>query len=938
MISISTKDLAYRIGTREILAGVSFSLEEGDRLAVVGVNGSGKSTLLKMLCGEYTPDEGEVYIARDKIIGMLHQDDAFNVIGAAGGSGDSPIDDTVLGQMYAVFPELCAAEVKLEAIRRELETTPPDDIAKLERLSAEFDSVNNRYIRDGGLHYKSRCRSILISLGFSEDVHSRPVSTMSGGQRTRLALARLLSREPDVLILDEPTNHLDTDTMLWLEGHLASYNPKKTVILVSHDRLFLDRVTNKTLDVEHCRAKLYKCSYSRYVVEKEEARRAWEKEYNIQQKEIARLEAYIEQQRRWNRERNIIAAESREKAIARMDKVEKPKDAPKSIRFTLSSSGESGNDVVMSKGLTMGFGDNVLFRDLSFLVKKGTRTFISGPNGCGKSTLIKLLLGQIEPLSGEIEFGYNVTVGYYDQENQNLNPQNTVLEELWSEYPHLTQTEIRNTLALFLFRGDDIEKEVRVLSGGERARLTLAKLILSKMNLLILDEPTNHLDTDTLFWLEEHLRSYPKTLLLVSHDRYFLDRTATKILDIENTKATIYTGNYTAFAKQKAEARARQQKMYDLQQKEIARIEGIIQTQIHFGQEHNYITIASKKKQIEHMEKVDAPENAPGSIRLAFAEAAESGNDVLEVNDLSKSFGERQIFSDISFMVKKRDHVMVLGPNGCGKSTLIKILGGFEPADSGVIEYGTGVVAGYYDQEQRTLDENNTVLEELWSAHEKLSITQIRTALASFLFFAEDIEKKVSVLSGGEKARLMLCKMILSKINLLILDEPTNHLDIASREALENALLSFGGTIIAVSHDRYFMKKLSTRIFDMGGGFYDYHGTFDEYLEFKEKRRVETVAVKVEKTESENKQKYMENKKLTAEIRKAEKRIERAEAEIEKLDDEKAALEEEMNGEAATNYVRLSEISARLAEIEARCDELFLDMEEAEEFLSQNKI
>ena len=544
MISISTKDLAYRIGTREILAGVSFSLEEGDRLAVVGVNGSGKSTLLRMLCGEYTPDEGEVYIARDKIIGMLHQDDAFNVIGA--GSEDSPIDETVLGQMYAVFPELCAAEVRLERIRHALDATPESDLTTLERLSAEYDDVNNRYIRDGGLHYKSRCRSILISLGFPEDTHSRPVSTMSGGQRTRLALARLLSREPDILILDEPTNHLDTGTMLWLENHLSSYNPKKTVILVSHDRLFLDRVTNKTLDIEHCRAKLYKCPYSRYVVEKEEARRAHEKEYNIQQKEIARLEAYIEQQRRWNRERNIIAAESREKAIARMVKVEKPKEAPKSIRFTLSSSGESGNDVAMSKGLTMGFGNNILFRDLSFLIKKGTRTFITGPNGCGKSTLIKLLLGQLEALAGEIEFGYNVTVGYYDQENQNLDPRNTVLDELWNEYPHLTQTEIRNTLALFLFRGDDIEKEVAVLSGGERARLTLAKLILSKMNLLILDEPTNHLDIESREALENALDSFGGTIIAVSHDRYFTKRLATDFIDLgENGRP--FHGTYDEF-------------------------------------------------------------------------------------------------------------------------------------------------------------------------------------------------------------------------------------------------------------------------------------------------------------------------------------------------------------------------------------------------------
>ena len=630
------------------------------------------------------------------------------------------------------------------------------------------------------------------------------------------------------------------------------------------------------------------------------------------------------------------------------------------------------------------YGTDVILQKINFSVNEGDRLGIVGVNGAGKSTLLRIIAGTVEPSGGNVFISRGTSVGMLEQ-NAMLESEQTLTEEMEnafpecqrierrlaelqteieakahaphdetyermiSEFSHLTErfreiggyeykSRIRSMLTRFGFPESEQQKKISTLSGGERTRLALVRLLLVEPDILILDEPTNHLDTDTLFWLEEHLRAYPKTLLLVSHDRYFLDRTATKILDIENTKATIYTGNYTAFAKQKAEAIARQQKMYDLQQKEIARIEGIIQTQIHFGQEHNYITIASKKKQIEHMEKVDAPENAPGSIRLTFAEAAESGNDVLEVNDLSKSFGERQIFSDISFMVKKRDHVMVLGPNGCGKSTLIKILGGFEPADSGVIEYGTGVVAGYYDQEQRTLDENNTVIEELWSAHEKLSATQIRTALASFLFFAEDIEKKVSVLSGGEKARLMLCKMILSKINLLILDEPTNHLDIASREALEDALLSFGGTIIAVSHDRYFMKKLSTRIFDMGGGFYDYHGTFDEYLEFKEKRRVETVAVKAEKTESENKQKYMENKKLTAEIRKAEKRIERAEAEIEKLDGEKAALEEEMNGDAATDYVRLSEISARLAEIEARCDELFLDMEEAEEFLSQNKI
>jgi len=547
MISISTNNLAFRIGTKEILGEISFALEEGDKLGVVGVNGSGKSTLLRMLCGEYEPDEGAVYVAKDKIVGMLHQDDAFNIMDLALTDEQrkySPVDNTVLGQMYAVFPDLCRAEIRLAELQRELEAT--EDETVLTRLSSEYEALNNRYIRDGGLHYKSRCRSILANLGFPEDTWQNPITMMSGGQRTRLALARLLTREPDILILDEPTNHLDTETMQWLENHLAAYNKTKTVILVSHDRLFLDRVTTKTLDIENQRAKLYGCGYTQYVKEKEAWRKEAEKRYNLQQKEIARLEAYIEQQRRWNRERNIIAAESREKAIARMEKVEKPKALPKSIKFTLNSSGESGNDVAEAKRLTMGFGANILFRDLSFLVKKHDRLFISGPNGCGKSTLIKLLLGQLEPISGIIDFGYNVTVGYYDQENQNLDEDNTVLDELWNAYPNLTQTEIRNTLALFLFRGDDIEKEVKVLSGGERARLTLAKLILSKMNLLILDEPTNHLDIESREALENALMQFDGTIIAVSHDRYFTRRLATRFVDLgENGRD--FRGSYDEY-------------------------------------------------------------------------------------------------------------------------------------------------------------------------------------------------------------------------------------------------------------------------------------------------------------------------------------------------------------------------------------------------------
>ena len=531
MISISTSGISYRIGDREILKDITFAIEEGDRLAVVGVNGSGKSTLLNIIYGDYEASSGSVFIAKDKSVGMLHQNDAFNIIG--NGDEDSPINGTVLGQMYAVFAELVEMEGRLQNIQNQLDS---DGLSyeTATRLSAEYSNLNSRYISEGGLYFRSRCCSILKNLGFDESFWQMQVTSLSGGQRTRLALARLLFREPDILILDEPTNHLDVETMEWLESHLTAYGKTKTVILVSHDRMFLDRVTNKTLDIEHGESKLYRCSYTQYVSEKEKYRKEYEKRYELQQREIARIEAYIEQQRRWNRERNIIAAESREKALARMVKIEKPKSAPRSIHFRLTSSGESGNDVADIRNLTMGYGDNLLFKDLSFLVKKRDRLFVSGPNGCGKSTLIKILTGSLEPLAGTVEFGYNETVGYYDQENQNLTEENTVLDELWDSYPNLTQTEIRNTLASFMFRGDDIEKKVSVLSGGERARLTLAKLILSRMNVLILDEPTNHLDIDSREVLENALAAFEGTIIAVSHDRYFTKRLATKFLDLGN--------------------------------------------------------------------------------------------------------------------------------------------------------------------------------------------------------------------------------------------------------------------------------------------------------------------------------------------------------------------------------------------------------------------
>ncbi len=527
MIVLNVDNLSLSFGTKAILQNVSFALNEGDRLGIIGANGCGKSTLFRLILGEYTPDEGNVYVSKNKTVGILRQDDAF--CDFQGENGDA----TSLEVMYHSFPELLAAEAQLKKLELLLQKGDPS--RSEESLASEYAVLNERFIRDGGLEFRGRCASTLLKMGFDEEAINRPFSSLSGGQRTRLALSRELCREPDILMLDEPTNHLDMETLGWLENFLAGY--KKCVLVISHDRYFLDRITNKTLHIEFCRAKLYNGSYSQSMAQRKIDREIAEKHYKNQQKEIARQEAYIAQQKRWNREKNIIAAESRQKMLDKMVRLERPKEAPKPIQIRFSSSSVSGNDVLTVKDVSFGYGNIPLFTDLSYLVKRNDRLFLVGPNGCGKSTLLKLILGKLTPTRGYIEAGYNVTIGYYDQENQNLTPSNTVLDELWNAYPTQTELTIRNTLARFRFIGEDVYKAVSDLSGGERARLTLSKLILSDMNLLILDEPTNHLDIDSREALETALEEFDGTVITVSHDRYFIEKLATRLIDLTHKGA-----------------------------------------------------------------------------------------------------------------------------------------------------------------------------------------------------------------------------------------------------------------------------------------------------------------------------------------------------------------------------------------------------------------
>ena len=523
MIALSTQDVCLAYGTDVILKDISFAVNDGDRVGIIGVNGAGKTSLFRIIAGVNEPDSGAVYIQKGHTVGMLEQNPNLTAL---------PGEVTCLEYMYTAFPELLELEsaiVRTETLLAQAANKNDHDLAV--ELTERLTEQNRVFAERGGLEFRSRCRGMLMRLGFEEALINQRIRTLSGGQYTRLALARLLATEPDILMLDEPTNHLDIDALEWLEGYLASY--KKTVLIISHDRYFLDRTTNKTLHIQYSKAKLFHGSYTQCKEQQEAEAASLEKRYKEQQKEIARIKANIEFQRRCNREHNFVTIRSKEKQLARMDLVELAPKAPKDIRVRFTAEEESAGDVMEVKDLAFDYGAKPLIRNLSLLIRKDERVMFLGPNGSGKSTLMRLMNSMLVPKAGRITLGYNIKIGYYDQENRGLDDSKTVFEEMHDEYPEKKDLELRSTLALFLFGADDIDKRISTLSGGERARLTLAKLILKKVNLLIMDEPTNHLDIGSCEALESALIAFPGTIIAVSHDRYFINQVATRIIELD---------------------------------------------------------------------------------------------------------------------------------------------------------------------------------------------------------------------------------------------------------------------------------------------------------------------------------------------------------------------------------------------------------------------
>lgn len=517
-----------------VLTNVSFHIEDYDKTAIVGINGAGKTTLLRIIMGEISADEGIVTVSRDKTIGYLSQQEAV--------SGENTIYDELL----SVKQEIIALEQRMRSVELQMKTASEDVLSGLMDTYADlthaFESAN-------GYAYKSELTGVLKGLGFTEEEFKRSVSTLSGGQKTRVALGKLLLLKPDLIILDEPTNHLDLSSITWLETYLLNY--KGAVIIVSHDRYFLDRIANKVVEIDQTKATVFTGNYSAYAVKKEALRAAEYSAYLKQQQEIRHQEAVIEKLRSFNREKSIRRAESRVKMLDKLEVLDKPAEVRTDMHLILEPKYASGNDVLRVENLSKSFGSLTLFEHLSFELKKGEHVAIIGDNGTGKTTILKIINELAAPDTGEIHLGSNVAIGYYDQEHHVLHMEKTLFEEISDDYPSLTNTEIRNTLAAFLFTGEDVFKQVKALSGGERGRVSLAKLMLSEANFLILDEPTNHLDIMSKEILEDALNAYTGTVLYVSHDRYFINKTASRILDLSGKVLTNYLGNYDYYLEKK---------------------------------------------------------------------------------------------------------------------------------------------------------------------------------------------------------------------------------------------------------------------------------------------------------------------------------------------------------------------------------------------------
>ena len=915
MSILNVEHLTHGFGDRAILDDVSFRLLKGEHIGLVGANGEGKSTFLNIVTGKLMPDEGKVEWAKNVRVGYLDQHSTLTA------------GMTIESVLKSAFSWLFALEEKMNQICDALGEADESQMdAMMEELGVIQDTLtmHDFYTIDAKVEEVARALG-LLELGLHHDV-----TDLSGGQRMKVLLAKLLLEKPDILLLDEPTNYLDAEHIAWLTRYLQEY--ENAFILISHDIPFLNDVVNIIYHMENQHLDRYVGNYDKfeevYAVKKAQLEAAYRK----QQQEISELKDFVARNKARVSTRNM--AMSRQKKLDKMDVIELAAERPKP-EFSFPVGRTPGRYIFETKDLVIGY-EEPLSKPLSIALERGHKVALIGANGIGKTTLLKSLLGLIPALGGGVEQGENLMIGYFEQEIKGENKR-TCIEEIWEEFPAFSQYEVRAALARCGLTTKHIESQVRVLSGGEQAKVRLCKLMNRENNVLLLDEPTNHLDIESIRWLETFLMNYKGAVLIVSHDRYFLDRVVSKVVEIFQHKGYVYQGNYSDYAKKKAAIRAAMIKQYYNQQREIRHQEEVIAKLKSFNREKSIKRAESREKLLDKIERIEKPTEDNTDIRVVLEPNVVSGNDVLKVEGLAKAFPPLQLFSGINFEVKRGERVALIGNNGTGKTTILKIINELISPDAGTVTLGSNVHIGYYDQEHQQLHMEKTIFDEIADDYPNLNNTKVRNVLAAFLFTDDDVYKRIEDLSGGERGRVALAKLMLSDANFLILDEPTNHLDITSKEILEEALKSYTGTVFFVSHDRYFINQTATRILELTGEtVVNYIGNYDYYLE----KHDQMVALYVKKPEDEaqteasvketaQKVDWQTQKAEQARIRKIENALKKAEEKIAELEEKIASIDAECaKPEVAVNSAKLGELTKQQSEYKEELEKQYEVWEE----------
>ena len=900
---VSVDNLKVEFGVTPLFEDVSYVINKRDRIALVGKNGAGKSTMLKILAGLQAPTSGMVSVPKEVSIGYLPQVMILSD------------KHTVMEEAEMAFEHIFEMQESLEKMNQELADRTDYDSEGYHNLIEKFTHDNERFLMMGGTNYKAEIERTLIGLGFCREDFTRPTSEFSGGWRMRIELAKLLLRRPDVLLLDEPTNHLDIESIQWLENFLKV--SAGAVVLVSHDRAFINNVTNRTIEISCGHIYDYKVAYDEFVVLRKERREQQLRAYENQQKQIQDTEDFIERFR--YKATKAVQVQSRIKQLEKIVPIEIDDEDNSALRLKFPPAMRSGNYPVICEGVKKAYGNHVVFHDVTLTINRGEKVAFVGKNGEGKSTLVKCIMDEI-PYEGKLTIGHNVQIGYFAQNQAQLLDENlTVFDTIDYVAKGDIRLKIRDILGAFMFGGEASDKKVKVLSGGERSRLAMIKLLLEPVNFLILDEPTNHLDLDMTEWLEGYLGRGNISLLMVTHDRYFLDRVCSEIIEIDNQQVYSYKGNYSYYLEKR-------QERIEATNAEIARANNLYRTELEWmrrmpqarGHKARY-----REEAFYELEKVAKQRFNDGNVKLDM-KASYIGSKIFEADHLYKRFGDLKILEDFSYIFARYEKMGIVGNNGTGKSTFIKILMGEQKPDSGTLDIGETVRFGYYSQDGLKFDEQMKVIDVVQDIAEVIELGNGKKLTASqflqhFLFTPETQHSYVYKLSGGERRRLYLCTVLMRNPNFLVLDEPTNDLDIITLQVLEEYLQNFKGCVIVVSHDRYFMDKVVDHllVFKGQGDIRDFPGNYSDYRDWREAKEQREKEAEKPKEEKTARVRLNDKRKMSF---KEKKEFEQLEQEIAGLEQEKADIEAALCS-GTLGVEELTEKSKRLPELNDLIDE-----------------